>query len=263
VQPKHEQLADVLRDRLDLSIYPGGSRLPTEADLMTEFGVSRTTVRNALLNLQNEGRLRAESGVGYFVPQQRRYQHRPQDDFRRFELRRDRGGDSFEQSPTAAGHNPTQRIEVSIVPAPVGVARRLKLPVGEFVVLRSRLRLLDDDRGVSVPYQLNDSYYPRHVVEGSAAMRPGSVEPGVNELLAERGFAQVRAFDEVYVRMPSRQEAERLQIPRGVPIAEYIITGLTATDEPVRTVRIILPGDRNVITFDRTHPDYEDAPRGD
>ena len=40
-------------------------------------------------------------------------------------------------------------------------------------------------------------------------------------------------------------------------MAEHIITGFTADDRTVRMVRAILPGDRNVITFDRTHPDHD------
>ena len=247
--PKHEQLTATLRDRIDGDFYTDG-RIPSEANLVGEFRVSRTTVRAALTALQNEGLLRAQSGVGYFVRKFRHFMYRPQDDFQRKKLTAD--ADSFTRAGTAEGRNPSQRIDVSMIPAPEDVARRLGVAQGEFVVLRSRLRLLDGE-----PFQLNDSYYPRDVAEGTEVMSADDIPRGVNQVLADHGFAQVRALDEVWVRMPRPPEVERLRIPPGTPVAEHIITGFTCDDRAVRMVRAVLPGDRNVITFDRTHPDHD------
>lgn len=245
--PKHEQLTDTLRDRIENDVYPDG-RIPSEASLVAEFDVSRTTVRSALTTLQNEGLLRAQSGVGYFVRRFRHFEYRPQDDFRREKLIAD--ADSF--TSAAAGRKPTQRIEVSIVPAPADVSRRLRVTEGEFVVLRSRLRMLEGE-----PFQLNDSYYPRDVAEGTEVMQPHDIARGANQVLADHGNVQVRALDEIWVRMPKPAEVNRLRIAPGTPVAEHIVTGFTAAGRPVRMVRAVLPGDRNVITFDRTHPDHE------
>jgi DNA-binding FadR family transcriptional regulator len=44
-----------------------GLRLPTEAAVMAEFGVSRTVVREALSRLQAEGLVQTRHGVGTFV----------------------------------------------------------------------------------------------------------------------------------------------------------------------------------------------------
>jgi GntR family transcriptional regulator len=247
--PKHEQLTATLRDRIERNFYEDG-RIPSEASLSNEFQVSRTTVRAALTALQNEGLLRAQSGVGYFVRRFEHFGYRPQDDFQQRKFVDD--ADSF--TLAAGERNPSQRIEVSMVPAPRDVARHLRVPEGEFVVLRSRLRLLDGE-----PFQLNDSYYPRDVAEGTEVMLPDD-KRRMNEVLAEHGHAQVRALDEIWVRMPRPAEADRLRIPPGTPVAEHIITGFTAEGRAVRMVRAVLPGDRNVITFDRVHPDYEAEP---
>jgi len=140
-----------------------------------------------------------------------------------------------------------------MVAAPTDVARRLRVPEGEFVVLRSRLRMLDGE-----PIQLNDSYYPRDVAEGTEVMQPHNIPRGANQVLADHGHAQVRALDEIWVRMPKPVEVYRLRIPPGTPVAEHIITGFTAAKRAVRMVRAVLAGDRNVITFDRAHPDHKD-----
>lgn len=255
--PKHEQVTVTLRDRIEHGYY-GNGRIPSEASLVSEFRVSRTTVRAALTTLQNEGLLRAQSGVGYFVRRFKHFAYRPQDEFRQKAVVDAAALTNTDVSVTkdsfmtaAEGHDPVQRIEVSMVAAPIDVARRLQVPEDEFVVLRSRLRLLDGE-----PFQLNDSYYPRDVAEGTEVMRPHDIDRGANQVLAEHGFAQVRALDEIWVRMPRPAEAERLRIPPGTPVAEHVVTGFTAEDRAVRMVRVVLPGDRNVITFDRVHPDY-------
>ena len=255
--PKHEQLTAILRDRIERDFYVDG-RIPSEASLVNEFGVSRTTVRAALTALQNQGLLRAQSGVGYFVRRFTHFAYRPQDDFPQDKVVTDArsltNADSFRDTFMTAGEgrNPVQRIEVTMVPAPPDVARRLRVPEGEFVVLRSRLRSLDGE-----PFQINDSYYPRDGAEGTEVMQQRDIDRGANLVLADHGFLQVRAVDEVWVRMPKRAEVDRLQIPPGTPVAEHIITGFTAEGRAVRMVRAILPGDRNVITFDRVHPDHE------
>ena len=126
------------------------------------------------------------------------------------------------------------------------------LAAGEFVVRRRRLRFVDD-----VPYPLNSSFYPRDVAEGTEVMSPQDITRGANRVLAEHGHAQVRALDEIWVRMPDPDEIDYLKILPGTPVAEHIVTGFTAQGRVVRMVRVVLPGDRNVITFERTHPDHE------
>lgn len=252
--PKHTQLTDALRKRIDDGRYPKGTKIPSEAALSEEFGVSRTTVRQALVSLQNQGLLRAESGVGYFVRKPEHFAYRPQDDFRREVLIAD--ADSFTQAVAKEGREARQEIDVSIIAAPEDVRRRMDLADGEFVVRRTRLRFVDDE-----PYQLNVSFYPRDVAEGTEIMSPQDIGRGGNQVLAEHGHAQVRALDEIWARMPDRDEIDKLQILPGTPVAEHIITGFTAAGRVARMVRVVLPGDRNVITFERTHPDHEGIER--
>ncbi|WP_439136910.1 FadR/GntR family transcriptional regulator [Roseicyclus sp.] len=44
-----------------------GSRLPTEAQLSRDFGVSRTVIREAIAQLRNEGLVHTRQGAGAFV----------------------------------------------------------------------------------------------------------------------------------------------------------------------------------------------------
>jgi DNA-binding FadR family transcriptional regulator len=60
-------VVDTLAGRIrDGSLAPGG-KLPTEAAIMEEFGVSRTVVREAISRLQAAGLVATRHGVGTFV----------------------------------------------------------------------------------------------------------------------------------------------------------------------------------------------------
>jgi DNA-binding FadR family transcriptional regulator len=68
----YRQIADQLRQLIDDGEYPVGSRLPTERELAEKLGVSRPTVREALIALEVEGRLRIKVGSGIHVIEPRR-----------------------------------------------------------------------------------------------------------------------------------------------------------------------------------------------
>lgn len=63
----YRQVADQLRALIDSGEYVVGSRLPTERDLAEQLKVSRPTVREALIALEVEGRVRIRVGSGIYV----------------------------------------------------------------------------------------------------------------------------------------------------------------------------------------------------
>lgn len=65
--PLYYQLETVLRQHISSGKWAVDQRIPTEAELGTEYGVSRITVRQALASLEAEGLLRREAGRGTFV----------------------------------------------------------------------------------------------------------------------------------------------------------------------------------------------------
>ncbi|HET6154107.1 MAG TPA: FCD domain-containing protein [Marmoricola sp.] len=69
VQPAYQQVADQLNARIIDGSVAAGDRLPTEVELSEIFGVSRSTVREALRVLTSRGLLRTTRGTtgGTFV----------------------------------------------------------------------------------------------------------------------------------------------------------------------------------------------------
>jgi GntR family transcriptional regulator len=61
------RLAQELRDRLAAHEWGAGEQLPTEGALVTAYGVSRATVRQALKSLESDGLIITRQGRGTFV----------------------------------------------------------------------------------------------------------------------------------------------------------------------------------------------------
>jgi GntR family transcriptional regulator, arabinose operon transcriptional repressor len=66
-QPKYLQIIESLRQNIEAGRYRNGVRLPSEAELMRRFGVSRMTVVKSMQHLQQEGLLVRRAGSGTYA----------------------------------------------------------------------------------------------------------------------------------------------------------------------------------------------------
>ncbi|MES2946376.1 MAG: FadR/GntR family transcriptional regulator [Pseudomonadota bacterium] len=62
-----QRVVDGVTARIDDGALKPGDRVPPEPELMREFGVSRTVVREAMSRLQASGRVETRHGIGTFV----------------------------------------------------------------------------------------------------------------------------------------------------------------------------------------------------
>ena len=69
-EPLYEQIAAVLAARIGDGTYPLRRRIPSEADICTEFDVSRPTARAAIRLLVERGLVVTVRGKGSFVVDQ-------------------------------------------------------------------------------------------------------------------------------------------------------------------------------------------------
>jgi GntR family transcriptional repressor for pyruvate dehydrogenase complex len=63
----YQQIADQIRELIQAGAFEVGSRLPAERDLAQQLGVSRPSVREALIALDVEGSVEIRSGSGVYV----------------------------------------------------------------------------------------------------------------------------------------------------------------------------------------------------
>lgn len=62
-----QEVADQLRAAIIAGTYTIGEQLPTEPELMKQFGVGRSSIREAIRILANSGLLKVQQGVGTFI----------------------------------------------------------------------------------------------------------------------------------------------------------------------------------------------------
>jgi len=134
---------ELLRSRIESGHFPVGSTLAPEVELAKTFGVSRATIRRAILELVNDGLLKRRPRVGTEVIRSRKVDDRSY--FRGIteDLRR-RGISSTVE---------VLKVEM-VVPAPA-IAEELQVPQSEELLRLVRVRKL-----AGVPFVLLNSYVP-------------------------------------------------------------------------------------------------------
>lgn len=141
--PLHARLRQALRRRILDGTYAPASRLPSERELIADFGLSRITVRKALGDLQQEGLIHTLQGRGSFVAAPKAFQ----------DLHELRGLAEALAPQGRSLHN--RLLDARFGPAPPGVAQRLGLAADAEVGTIRRLRLLD-----GVPLSVETSHFP-------------------------------------------------------------------------------------------------------
>ena len=124
----YSRIREDIRARIVSGAWQPHDRLPSESELMGQYGVSRITVRQALSDLQKERVIFKVAGKGSFVSPAKPFQ----------ELGRLQG---FAEAMGALGHDTYNRVlSVRTVPATEEVAQRLQLSIGERVTEIHRVR---------------------------------------------------------------------------------------------------------------------------
>ena len=214
----YHQLLGVLRSRIESGEIGVGDRLPSEADLVSDFGVSRTTARRALDELRRQGLVRREPGRGTFLASPRlrsnlAYLH------------------SFSEEIERWGYTPGAKL-ISREERTAGeeVAGRLEIEVGERVLFVRRLRLADE-RAIFVC----DSHLPvgRFPALGDADY--GAIS--LSRLFEERtGHKVEHSRQWIGAASATPDVAALLEIPAGVPVLKVRRITLVAGDAPIEFV---------------------------
>jgi GntR family transcriptional regulator len=234
---KYQQIADHLRAQIGSGALAPGQRLPSEPDLAAQYDASRNTVRLAIALLTNQGLVVSRQGLGTYV-------HEPAKPFTALLSRIT--APPVEQHASAAlpvvspatDESEMARLVVETSPASQDVADRLKVAVGEPVVIRHSQYFIGD-----VPWQLINSYYPSDLARGTALQQAGEIESGSIGLLAELGHPQEGFVDEIGTRMPDAREFDFFKLASGVPVLVVNRTSYSSA-RPIRLTSYIYRGDR-------------------
>jgi GntR family transcriptional regulator len=235
--PLYTQIRETIRRRVLDGTYAPHTQMPSEAQMMDSFGVSRITVRQALADLQREGLIFKIAGKGSFVAKPKAFQN----------LSRLQG---FGEAMAPAGYETfSQVLSSRSVPATEAVARNLHIKQGATVYEIQRLRFLNRE-----PISVDVSWFP--LALGRRLAREDLPSRDIFVIL-ENDYGHALTHADVSIEAISASETlgRQLRTPEGAPLLR--IERLTyAGDQPLDYEHLFYRGDafQYRLRIDRTGP---------
>ncbi|WP_016905945.1 GntR family transcriptional regulator [Streptomyces xiaopingdaonensis] len=220
---KHQRVARILGREIRGGTLRTGSRLPGEHALTQRFSVSRSTVREALRSLADEGLVRTHPGIGSFV--------------------------SFDGTPLDNRHGWTQALTAQGVPPETAVLRletveepalstRLGLDSARFLAV-DRMRTLPD----GVRLSLERSRVPLH--PGLEAVpETGLVDGSLTATLTAAGLVVASGEQRATAVPLTPEDAAQLERPAGTSFLRVTRTGRSPVGSVVEHVVSLLDPER-------------------
>jgi len=220
---RYARVKQYLKGELARGRWRPGARMPSEAELVARFKLSRMTVNRALRELKHEGLIERVQGVGTFAAQLHRVSST-------LTLR------DLHSEIEARGHRHHAAVQLHRAEkAGAGVARQLDLAPG--AVVYHTLVVHHED---GVPLQCEDRYV-------NPAAAPGYLQADFARRTPTQYLLEVAPVWEAQYAIESAcasaQEAKLLAIARSAPC--LILTRRTVSrGTPVTVVRLVHPGAR-------------------
>lgn len=200
----------VLRGRIEAGRFEPEGRLPSEHEIVAEFGVARVTARRALAELEAEGWIERAPGRGTRL--------RPQAGVR--EVRATLEG-LFENLLAMGLETRVRLLACEERPAPAAIARAAGLAVGTPMLYALRVRSLEEG-----PFSHLETWVPAEI--GARIGREALATTPLLVLLERAGVRVARADQTVSARLAEPRVARLLDVPVGAPLLE--ITRLVLDD---------------------------------
>lgn len=225
--PVYRQLADYIKKQISNGVYQPGDVLPSEADYIHDFNVSRTTVRLAFGLITNAGMVRRAQGKGTIVVPQVHTQLPYLSSFTEESLHYKR-----KPSVTLLGQY-VEQIELD-------AAIALSLPPDAEVLKVERLRFVDDEPiGLSLS-SMNTICFPELKNQDFTVLSLYSL------FESEMGLSIRSAKENIRADLAKENEARNLRIQVGAPVLRMMRTTFIQNEQnetiPIEYVEIVFNG---------------------
>jgi GntR family transcriptional regulator len=206
--PLYFQLENLILEEIENGTYPVGSMIPTEKELSQMFNISRTTVRQAIADLVQKGRLYRTKSKGTFVARPKTSQ-----DFMRTIL-------SYDEDVRAAGRKPsTEVLDMKVVELPQDIAAAMGQEIGAKAIYLYRKRLVD-----GAPFVRVETYLPYEAC--SFLLEHDFNKESLYDVMSTRRNTHiVKIVRTCEVRSGNTEDMEILGIKRGRPIHFFTSMG--------------------------------------
>lgn len=219
----HYQVKEMIHQQIIKGELKPGAKLPSEVELAAQLGVSRTTVRQAILSLVHEGLLTRYQGKGTFVTQPKLH-----GDLRGYL------GLSFDPSNQKILQHKT--LLQATKEAGTQVASRLQIAPQDLVIYIKRVRLVEEE-----PIVLEQFHIPQGVCPDIVAADISDI--AVHTALQERFGILIRSVKSSIEAAIAGDNARDLAIRRADPVLR-IRRVFYGEGRPVLYAHALARGDR-------------------
>lgn len=227
--PLYYQLKTIIDTEIQKGNYRPGDLIPTEEELIAFFGISRTTVRQAVTELVQEGKLYRIKGKGTFVAKSKLNQD--------FVMRLE----SYNHQMARLGKRPsTEVLDFKLGVTPANVAEALQIKTKDPIIFLQRKRFADD-----APIVVLKTYLPMPMC--AFVLDHNFTTESLYDVLEEHGpeFKVHHVVRVAEAIKASPVVAKHLCIKTGDPILYFTSTAYTAAGIPIEYSRAFYRGDSN------------------
>lgn len=224
--PLYSQLVNIIKRNITAGTLVPGDLIPSESELCKTFDISRSTVRQAVSMLEDEGLVIRKQGRGTYVaePKMSRMTEKLY---------------SFTTEVLSLGLKPSSKlVEYEVIEPTPDIVKMLELDGPETKVYKfSRIRYSDGEALI-----LESSFYPQYLYP--ELTRPMLERSSFYSLLTERGIVPYEAVDSYEAVVMSRREAELLGCRPGS--AAFSVQRVTRMENgmPYEFTQSLVRGDR-------------------
>ena len=231
--PLYFQLKSLLLEEIKKNEYPVDSLIPTEKEISEMFGISRTTVRQAITELVQAGWLYRIKSKGTFVARVKI----KQDFIKRLE--------PFNEQIERTGRVPsTTLLAFETVPMTEQVAAVFGMEPGTKAIYLHRRRCADGDPIVTV-----ETYLPLDLC-AFILTHDMKTESLYNILSMQEKTRICRVNRILEAVAANNRDVERLNMVRGKPVQLFKTIGFNHLNEPIEYSIARYRGDRNKFEID-------------
>lgn len=232
-EPLYYQIRENIREKINSNEYPANSMIPSEAELCEHYGVSRVTVRRAVLDLVQEGLLTRGKGKGTFVSEN-------------YGLTHMNGLQSFTQELLGLNMRPSAKLlSCRIRVADQSLRNIMDLREGEKIATISRLRLVNGE-----PCMVEVMNFPYALVSG---IEKDNLEDSIYHLLKGKYQQEVvSAKDIMEPIIIGEYESGLLELKAPSAGLRTNRVGYDAEHRVIEYSTHIIPGKKCTLVFDRT-----------